>query len=212
MKLLATQLLLLGGAAASHLGALLSRQQSCPPIHVFGARETTAPVGFGSSQTVVNLIMNAFPGTTSEAIVYPAIGGNNYSMSVAAGIRAVVQQTSAFAARCPQSKIVMVGYSQGSQIIDDAFCGGPDGQSLTNSSVPMPVDVGAKVAAQIWMGNPRHVDGLPYNVGTAKLGGVSGPFIAQVSGSRRGLPQTEQTVLTRDVGNSSRRGHRASCA
>jgi acetylxylan esterase len=57
--------------------------------------------------------------------------------------------------------------------MDDAFCGGPDGQSLTTPTVPVPQQVGARVVAMIWMGNPRFVGGLPYNVGSARLGGVS---------------------------------------
>jgi acetylxylan esterase len=178
MKVSITQVLLTGVATASRFN-LISRQQSCPDIHVFGARETTASPGFGSSQTVVNLVMNAFPGTTSEAIIYPAAGGMNYSSSVTQGIQAIVSQTRTFASRCSSTKFVLVGYSQGSQVMDDAFCGGPDGQSLKNSSIPMPLDIGEKVLAMIWMGNPRHVDGLPYNVGTAKLGGVSDDMILE---------------------------------
>jgi acetylxylan esterase len=174
--LLLPLLLSLDAAAASqqHFGLVGPRQQqgNCPRVHVFGARETTVPQGFGSSKTVVDLVMGAFPGATSEDIIYPAIGDDQYAASVAAGILAIVNQTRSFAARCPNTKLVLVGYSQGAQIMDDAFCGGPDGQSLGNSSVPTPADVGAKVAALIWMGNPRHVAGLPYNVGTATEGGV----------------------------------------
>ena len=52
-------------------------RQSCPNIHIFGARETTAPAGYGSAGTFVNLILNAYPGSTAEAIVYPAAGSTN---------------------------------------------------------------------------------------------------------------------------------------
>jgi acetylxylan esterase len=47
----------------------------CPLIQVFGARETTAPPGIGSAQTLLDLVTKAFPGTTSEAIGYPAAPG-----------------------------------------------------------------------------------------------------------------------------------------
>jgi hypothetical protein len=71
---------------ASTIAAPLEKR-ACPNIHVFGARETTAPPGYGSSGTFVNLILNAHPGATSEAIVYPAAGGTNaqYAASVQAG-------------------------------------------------------------------------------------------------------------------------------
>jgi hypothetical protein len=64
--------LLLAHCGASPLVALERRQSSCPDVHVFGARETTAPAGYGSSSTVVNFVLNAYPGSTAEAISYPA--------------------------------------------------------------------------------------------------------------------------------------------
>jgi acetylxylan esterase len=94
-------------------GPLVPRQNSsCPPIHIFGARETTAPVGFGSAGTVVNLITAAHSGATSEAIVYPAAGGDSYGSSVVAGVSAVAKAVNDLAASCPDTQIVLVGYSQ----------------------------------------------------------------------------------------------------
>ncbi|KAK3943019.1 Acetylxylan esterase At 0.90 angstrom resolution [Diplogelasinospora grovesii] len=143
----------------------------CPEIHIFGARETTTPQGFGSSITLIDLLNNTFPGrVTAEQIFYPAAGGSNaeYSASVTAGVQAVVQQTAAFTAMCPQSIVIMHGYSQGAQIMDDAFCGGPDGVSLNSSGVSLVSrQTASNVAAIILMGDPRHVDGFPPNVGNA---------------------------------------------
>ncbi|KAI1780188.1 carbohydrate esterase family 5 protein [Hypoxylon cercidicola] len=150
-----------------------TRRQDCPKLHIFGARETTAPPGFGSASTVVNLVQQANGGATSESIVYPAAGGNVYAASVAAGVAAVANQTKIFNQMCPESKIVMVGYSQGAQIVDDAFCGGPDGTSLNSTAASISSGVGKMVAAIILMGNPRHVDGLPFNVGNATAGGFA---------------------------------------
>lgn len=100
---------------AQEPGWLAPRQDNdtlCPPVHVFGARETTARPGFGSAETVVSLIIGAFPGTTAEPIDYPASGGDDYASSVAQGIIAVTNQITAFGTRCPDAKIVVVGYSQ----------------------------------------------------------------------------------------------------
>ncbi|OTA64796.1 carbohydrate esterase family 5 protein [Hypoxylon sp. EC38] len=160
-------------AAASVTGASNTPRQNCPSIHIFGARETTAPPGFGSASTVVDLVQQANNGATSESIVYPAAGGNVYAASVTAGVAAVANQTSTFNQMCPESKIVMVGYSQGAQIIDDAFCGGPDGSSLNTTRASVSSGVSNMVAAIILMGDPRHVDGLPYNVGNATAGGFA---------------------------------------
>ena len=70
----AVLLSLIAGVVAAPLE--LDARQSCPAIHIFGARETTAPPGYGSAGTVVNLILNAHPGSTAEAINYPASGTN----------------------------------------------------------------------------------------------------------------------------------------
>lgn len=100
-------------APRSHAG-VGRRQNDCPPLHVLGSRETTAPPGFGSAQGVVDSIVKANEGATSEAIIYPAAGGSNaeYASSVTAGIRAVVSQTMNFRLACPSTRMVLVGYSQ----------------------------------------------------------------------------------------------------
>lgn len=93
-------------------------KRQCPGIHVFGARETTVGPGYGSSATVVNLVVSAHPGTTSEAINYPACGGQascggiSYANSVVQGINAVVTAVNNFHNSCPNTKLVLVGYSQ----------------------------------------------------------------------------------------------------
>lgn len=104
--------------AESSASPLDSRQSSCPAIHVFGARETTVSPGYGTAGVVVNLILNAYPGATSEAIVYPACGGQAscggiaYGNSVQQGTAAVASAVNAFNTRCPSTQLVLVGYSQ----------------------------------------------------------------------------------------------------
>ncbi|KAH8665072.1 cutinase-domain-containing protein [Tricladium varicosporioides] len=153
---------------------LEKRQNSCPNVHVFGARETTTPQGFGSAGTVVNMIVAANAGATKEEIVYPAAGGNSYSSSVRAGVLAVTNQVSAFVTKCPQTQIVLVGYSQGAQIMDDAMCGGGDSsEQISNTTAPISAVVSAQVKAMIWMGDPRHTPGAPYNIGSSTAAGFA---------------------------------------
>lgn len=93
-------------------------KRSCPGVHVFGARETTASAGYGSSITVVNEVLSAYSGSTAEAISYPACGGQSscgsvsYSSSVAQGIQAVASAVNSFNSECPSTQLVLVGYSQ----------------------------------------------------------------------------------------------------
>lgn len=97
-----------------HLGG----RASCPSIHVFGARETTASAGYGSSATVVNAILSAYSDATAEAIDYPACGGQSscgsvsYSGSVQQGIAAAASAVNDFYTQCPTTQLVLVGYSQ----------------------------------------------------------------------------------------------------
>ncbi|GFP59184.1 acetylxylan esterase [Trichoderma asperellum] len=153
-------------------------KRQCPKIHVFGARETTAPPGYGSSGTVVNLVISAHPGTTSEAINYPACGGQSscggvsYANSAFQGINAVVTAVNNFHNSCPNTQLVLVGYSQGGQIFDDALCGGGDpAEGYGNTAVPLSAGAVSAIKAAIFMGDPRNIHGLPYNVGTCATQG-----------------------------------------
>lgn len=160
----------------------LAARQSCPSIHIFGARETTVSPGFGTAGQVVNLITGAFPGATSEAISYPACGGQSscggvqYGASAAQGTTAVATAVNSFHQRCPNTQIVLVGYSQGGQIMDNAVCGGPDsGSGITSTTPGISASALNMVKAAIFMGSPRYVAGLSYNVGTCTAQGVSLP-------------------------------------
>lgn len=100
------------------LSASVVLGQSCPQVHVFGARETTVPPGYGTAGSVVTSIVNAYPGATSEAINYPACGGQascgsvSYANSVIQGVSAVATAVNGFNQKCPNTLLVLVGYSQ----------------------------------------------------------------------------------------------------
>ena len=184
-------------AAILLLGATLAAAQSCPQVHVFGARETTAPPGYGTAGAVVNSVLSAYSGSTAEVITYPACGGQascgsvSYANSVIQGVAAVASQVNAFNTKCPNTVLVLVGYSQvrklrdipaliltdhlqGGQIMDDAYCGGGDtNEGLSNTAIPISAAAQKKIAAAIFMGDPRHIPGLSFNVGTCQASGVS---------------------------------------
>ncbi|KAF7890719.1 hypothetical protein EAF00_009034 [Botryotinia globosa] len=167
-------------AYASALPSALDTRAACPEIHVFGARETTAPAGFGTAGVVVDLIRAAHSGATSEAINYPACGGQSscggvsYGNSVVAGVAAVAAAVNKYNTECPSTKLVLVGYSQGGQIMDDAFCGGGDtNNGLTNTAIPIQASAINMIKAAIFMGNPRYIYGLSYEVGTCRAHGFA---------------------------------------
>jgi len=117
MRTAAAALFLAGQAFASP-AAILEERQSCPDIHIFGARETTVAPGYGTAAVVVNLILNAYPGSTAEAISYPACGGQascggiQYGASAKTGTANAAAAINSYNTRCPNSKLVLVGYSQ----------------------------------------------------------------------------------------------------
>ncbi|VUC21182.1 unnamed protein product [Clonostachys rosea] len=149
----------------------LEPRQSCPGVYVFGARETTVSPGYGTSWGLVNMVLQAYSGSQSAAISYPACGGQascggvSYDSSVQQGTSAVVSAVTSLNQQCPSTKIVLIGYSQGGQIIDNALCGG-QGATLSGNAL-------AAVKAAIFMGDPHNRAGLPYNVGTCTAGGFA---------------------------------------
>jgi len=170
MKVSAVAVPVLAGLASAGPVEVEARQ-SCPGVHIFGARETTAPAGYGTSQGLVNMVKQAYSGATSEAINYPACGGQSqcggvsYDQSASQGTSAVVSAVTSFNQRCPDTKIVLIGYSQGGQIMDNALCGGA-GSTLSGNALNA-------VKAAIFMGDPHNVVGLPYNVGTCQAQGFA---------------------------------------
>ncbi|KAF7557707.1 hypothetical protein G7Z17_g444 [Cylindrodendrum hubeiense] len=165
--------------------ALRANGQSCPEVYIFGARETTASAGFGSAGAMIDMIIADHPNATSEAIVYPACGGQSscgsisYADSAKAGTSAVATVVNDFNTECPDTQIVLVGYSQGGQIMDNALCGGGDsGAGITDTTVPISTSALKMIKATILMGDPRYVSGLAYGVGTCTSGG----FDARASG------------------------------
>jgi hypothetical protein len=100
------------------LAPALVSAANCPSVHVFGARETTASPGYGSTASVVTSIVNSYSGATSEVINYPACGGqsscggDSYAQSASAGVQAVTSQVNSYNQQCPNTVLVLVGYSQ----------------------------------------------------------------------------------------------------
>jgi len=151
-----------------------------PPYPCFGARETTASPGYGTAGSVVNQILSQHSGATAEAINYPACGGQvscggvSYANSAKTGTAAVAKAVNDFNKKCPNTKLVIVGYSQGGQIMDNAFCGGGDTNiGLTDTSTPISTAAQNMIKAAIFMGDPRRIPGLSYNVGDCQASGFA---------------------------------------
>lgn len=106
--------------AAAHL---MPKSPACLPVHMMVARGSLEASGTGILQSLVQAISKRHPSSTVEPIDYPA-GMEDYDVSVTAGTQAVKNQITSYVERCPESQVVVLGFSQGAHITGDALCGG----------------------------------------------------------------------------------------
>ncbi|OFB40304.1 cutinase [Mycolicibacterium sp. (ex Dasyatis americana)] len=115
----------------------------CPDVEVVFARGTNEPPGLGSvgGPFVDDLRSRVAPRTVDAAAVdYPAT--NDFNTSTPAGTAAARSLIESVAASCPNTKMVLGGYSQGAAVIEQA----------TNQAAPQVAD---HVAASALFGTPR---------------------------------------------------------
>jgi cutinase-like protein len=150
---------LAGAAAVTAFGLLAAPTASaapCPDVEVVFARGTFAPPGLGGiGDDFVNDV-RAKIGSKSlgvYAVVYPA--STDFPTAVD-GIRDAANHIEATAANCPNTKMVLGGYSQGAAVIgfatDNAVPGGVDPSKVPQ---PMPPEVADHVAAVALLGKPK---------------------------------------------------------
>ena len=115
----------------------------CPDAEVVFARGTGEPVGPGGpGQAFTDSLTGQLPGKTVNLypVDYPAT--NDYVDSAHAGAGDAVAHVQGTAANCPNTKIVLGGYSQGAGVMD-------------MTSHQLPAQVANHVAAVALFGNPQ---------------------------------------------------------
>ncbi|PGH13978.1 hypothetical protein AJ80_06118 [Polytolypa hystricis UAMH7299] len=147
------------------------KRQSCAPVHIITARASTERAGEGIIGSVASNIVRANPGTTRDSVDYPALLFP-YASSSSQGVSALTEQLTDFVNQCPDSKVVLLGYSQGAHVIGDTLCGGGGVAGIGSATPPISTEVSDKVAAIIMMGDPRHIVDAPFNVGTSRKDGL----------------------------------------
>lgn len=91
-------------------------------VHIVVARASLEPVGTGAIGNVSARVAAQLPGSDVVAVDYPATL-DNYTTSEAAGVASMASLVTSYAGRCPGSKMVLMGYSQGAQVTMDVLCG-----------------------------------------------------------------------------------------
>jgi cutinase len=115
----------------------------CPDVEVVFARGTTEPPGVGGiGQAFVDSVRSHVGGRSVGvyAVNYPA--SNDFSRSAPAGGDDMSAHVQAMAATCPNTRMVLGGYSQGAAVVDLA-------------TTSMPADVADNVAAAAEFGGAR---------------------------------------------------------
>lgn len=87
---------------------------ACADVHMMLARGTTESYP-GLLGTLTDKVLDAIPGSDYENIIYPATQEGS-TPSYGEGIRNGTAQLKRYARACPESKIVLLGYSQVSYI------------------------------------------------------------------------------------------------
>ncbi|MCW6003555.1 cutinase family protein [Micromonospora sp. CPCC 205371] len=164
--LLAGALLVASGAAVVNAPAAYAA--ACSDVEVVVARGTGEPgrLGIIVGDPVFDAIEDRLTGTTvtSHPVDYPA---SVSPTSPAQGNRALVQRVSSQAQACPDQRFILVGYSQGADVVGNSL-----GVSSAGAAVGAPVVATIPDAVQ-----PRIVAVLVFGYPLRKLGrGIEGEF------------------------------------
>ena len=143
------------------------RQAPCTDTHIFLARGNNEPYP-GRQGTLVDTICSGLASCDYEDIMYDAPKDSNYCAVVSNGDRNGTIQMNAYVQRCPNSQLVLSGFSQGANIVGDLL-GGPGGRVFDECDIdPLtPLDPavgpGSQIAAILLFGDVQHVADQPYN-------------------------------------------------
>ncbi len=136
----------------------LAREGSCADIQVVFARGTGEPPGPGRvGQAFVDSLRSLVNGKSVAvyAVDYPASYDFLRAVDGANDARQFVEST---ATSCPQTKVVLGGYSQGAAVVDLITV---PGQATFGFGDPLPDNVADHVAAVAVFGNPSNRIGGP---------------------------------------------------
>ncbi|RMD44670.1 hypothetical protein DV735_g257, partial [Chaetothyriales sp. CBS 134920] len=147
---------------------------SCSDMRVFSARGSVEPYpGRGGALLVAMCELFEATGVSCdyEDITFPANRTDSgvYCQSAHTGAVNGRAQMSSYISRCPSSRLVLLGYSQGGGIVTDILGGGGGTlfgcQQAANPSLPRETAPGSSVAAVVTFGATRFTANQTYNIG-----------------------------------------------
>lgn len=168
IMLTAASCLVLTALAAPEAGAVTAPSSGCAAVNIITARASTESPGEGTTGSLVTQIVNSSTQTVSrEAVVYPATL-TNYASSESQGVSNAEQELTTAVQTCPNQKQVLLGYSQGAQVVMDVIAG----NSEVGSVAPVSTSISSHVVAIANFGDPGHVVNQSWDLGTARANGL----------------------------------------
>ncbi len=159
---------IVGVAVAAVTGALIATPlpsaaaEPCPDVEVVFARGTGEPPGVGGvGQSFVDAVRAQAAGKSVSAypVNYAASGDfantTAFAQTVIDGVRDAGSHVQSTAANCPDTRIVLGGYSQGAAVAGFVTSAEvPPGVPAAAVPAPLPRDVADHVAAVVLFGKP----------------------------------------------------------
>lgn len=149
--------------------AVPAPSSGCAAVNIITARASTEAQGEGITGSLVTQIVNSSTQTVSrEAVVYPATL-TNYPSSESQGVTNAEQELTTAVQNCPGQKEVLLGYSQGAEVSLDVIAGNSE---VGGTVQPVSTSISSHVVAIANFGDPGHVVGQSWDLGTATRNGL----------------------------------------
>ncbi|ETN45726.1 uncharacterized protein HMPREF1541_09559 [Cyphellophora europaea CBS 101466] len=163
---------------------LVTRQNDCQDVHIFLAKgnNETEP---GRQAKLVDAICSGLDSCDYEDIHFDNRYETVFCRSLEEGARNGKTQLTDYAERCPDSKLVVSGYSQGAHVVGDILGGGGGTffqgcQQAPNEPLDPETSPGNKIVAALLIGDTRHTADQSYNA----LSGAAGNGLFPRNGSQ----------------------------
>lgn len=150
-------------AALAVMPTTTASAQPCPDVEVVFARGTSEPPGVGRvGQALADQLRNQLGGRTvgTYGVIYPA----SYDFFTSGdGAVDATNRISTMASQCPNTRIVLGGYSQGAAVVDMLAGVPPLGNRIGDVGLarPLPGGLNGNIAAVAVFGNPATKFGNP---------------------------------------------------
>ncbi|MEU4215205.1 cutinase family protein [Actinoplanes sp. NPDC026623] len=166
---------------------------ACPEVEIIGARGTTERPGLGVvlGPLAQQLTRGLTQSVRTTAVDYPA--SFNYQASVRQGVTALAADIKRTASACARTRFILMGYSQGANVVGDALAGrSAGGRAAAQPAVSAALS--GRVATVLLFGDPTFTAGESFNVTDGAKSGI----LARGDGRLDAVAQRTQSFCNRN--------------